>query len=140
MINLRLPAEEGAVVLAALEQAHAVLDHGEKPAAQDRQEASAEASPPSASLAAGFVQLARIALNAIATAHPEAARRNRSRLVVQVVLLSGWARLADGELLPPSSLLELETPAAGLRPLVSADLTATISVARNACRRWCCGS
>ena len=122
-IGLRLPAEEGAVVLAALEQARAVLDHEEKPAAQDRQEASAEASPPGASLAAGLVQLARIALNAMATAHPEAARRNRSRLVVQVDLLSGWARLADGELVPPTSLLALETQAVRLRHLVAADLT-----------------
>jgi len=123
MISLRLPAEDGAVVLAALEQARAVLDHEVKPATPDRAGSSAEASPRRASLAAGLVQLARIALDAMATTRPEAARRNRSRLVAQVNPLSGWARLGDGELLPPSSLLALETPAVRLRRLTSGDLT-----------------
>ncbi len=99
MISLRLPAEQG------------------------RTESSAEASPRRASLAEGLVQLARIALEAMATTHPEVARRNRSRLVAHVDPLSGWARLAEGELLPPCSLAALETPAVRLRPLTPADLT-----------------
>ncbi len=109
VISVRLPAEQGAVVLAAVEQARAVGDaqHGPEPSAED--------SPPVATVAEGLVQLARIALEAMATARPEAARRGRSRLVAQVDPLSGWARLADGELLPPSSLLGLETPAVGVR-------------------------
>src|SRR5206468_3902460 len=35
---------------------------------------------------------------------PERSRRERSRLVAQVDPLSGWARLPDGELLPPETV------------------------------------
>ncbi|MDQ2722731.1 MAG: HNH endonuclease [Actinomycetota bacterium] len=123
VLTVRFPAEQGAVVLAALEQARAALDHQEKPAAQDRTEFSAEESPPAATIAEGLVQLARLGLDAMSTARPEAARRTRSRLVAHLDPLSGWGRLADGELLPPSTLLALQTPAVRLRPLTSGDLT-----------------
>ncbi|MEO9221747.1 MAG: DUF222 domain-containing protein [Mycobacteriaceae bacterium] len=122
VISVRLPAEQGAVVIAALEQARQLLDHDTKPSAEETTEASAENSAPAATVAQGLVQLARTALETMATSHPQAAHRNRSRLVAQVDPLSGWARLADGELLPPSSLLGLETPTTALRPLTRGDL------------------
>lgn len=54
VISVRLPAEQGAVVLAAVEQARAVGDaqHGPEPSAED--------SPPVATVAEGLVQLARV--------------------------------------------------------------------------------
>lgn len=61
-------------------------------------------SPPAATLAEGLVHLARVWLQVDSGERPEAARRARSRLVVQVDPLSGWGRLPDGEVLPPASL------------------------------------
>ena len=124
VIRLRLPAEQGAVVLAAVEQARALLDLQQRTAAPvDGADSSAEESDPRSTVAEGFLQLARIGLEAMASRRPEAARRGRSQLVAQVDPLSGWARLADGELLPPGSLPALETPGWRLRPLGGADLT-----------------
>ncbi len=77
-----------------------------------------------------LLDLACAALDSQRTAHPEIARRTRAHLVVQVDPLSGWARLRDGELLPPTSLKAvLKTlPGRGgilrLRRLTAADLTA----------------
>ncbi|MDQ2721802.1 MAG: HNH endonuclease [Actinomycetota bacterium] len=111
-------------MVAGLEQARAVLDHERRATAPDDSESSAEDSPPrAATVAEGLVHLADAALTAMATARPEAAHRGRSRLVVLVDPLAGWARLADGELLPSSSLRALQTPAVRLRPLVGGDLT-----------------
>ncbi|MBC7375486.1 MAG: DUF222 domain-containing protein, partial [Frankiales bacterium] len=76
-----------------------------------------------------LLAMANTALDAERAGHPEAFRRNRSRLVVQVDPLSGWGRLRDGELLPPTSLrAALKTlPGRGgtvrLRPLRAADRT-----------------
>jgi len=122
-IIARLPAEEGAVVLAALEQARAVLDHERRTEHQAIGAASAEDSPPPASMAEGLMHLARTGLEAMATARPEAARRTRSRLVVQLDPLSGWGRLADGEVLPPSSLRGAAHCAPALRRTTAADRT-----------------
>lgn len=77
-----------------------------------------------------LLAMARTVLDAQRTKHPEIARGNRSRLVVQIDPLSGWGRLRDGELLPPTSGASvMETlPGSGgtvrLRPLIKADLTA----------------
>lgn len=57
-----------------------------------------------ASDANALVELARRALEHQRSQHPDIARRARSALTPQVDPLSGWARLCDGELLPPSSL------------------------------------
>ena len=76
-----------------------------------------------------LLAMAAAALDAERAGHPEAFRRNRSRLVVQVDPLSGWGRLRDGELLPPTSLraalkaLPGRDGADRLRPLSAADRT-----------------
>jgi hypothetical protein len=76
-----------------------------------------------------LVAMAQAALAAQQAKHPAIARRHRSRLIAHVDPLSGWARLHDGELLPPSSLKAvLKTlPGRGgvvrLRPITAADLT-----------------
>lgn len=133
-----LPAHEAALVDAALEAMQAQLD------VQRRQDASAEASSPQPAgdseaerasaeagspqpptLADALVELARTALDA---QPPAAARRSRAALTTQIDPLTGWGRLRDGELLPPSSLSAvLKTlPGRGglvrLRPLTAADL------------------
>ncbi len=108
VIRLRLTAADGALVLAALEHARAALDHEHQPAHEairDASDSSAEdPPPPAASAAEGFVHLSRIGLEAMATTRPETARRHRSRLTAHIDPLSGWGRLADGELLPPGSM------------------------------------
>jgi hypothetical protein len=55
------------------------------------------------SLSDALLHLARASLGAVATARPDLARRHRRLLTVQVDPLSGWARLPDGELLPPDA-------------------------------------
>ncbi len=134
VVSMRLPAEEGAVVLAALEQARADLDRRRR-VDVDTVDAhsSAEDSPtePGASapatLTEAILHIMRGSLAATAQRQPDLDRRERFRLVAQVDPLSGWGRLVDGELLPPIAL----TGAAGalptrghLRPLQAGDLTA----------------
>ncbi len=68
----------------------------------------------------------RTFLETTAREQPELARRHRSRLVANVDPISGWARLHDGELLPPTSVppeLAAATHCVRLRPLIAADLT-----------------
>ena len=75
-----------------------------------------------------LLALAQEALENEHTTRPEVARRRRWQLTAQLDPVSGWARQADGELLPPSSLTAvLKTlPGRGgvlrLRRLTSADL------------------
>ncbi len=116
-LTFRVSAEDGAVVLAAMEAARADLDALAKAApqpsdssAEESDEAPKPDSIPRATRGAGFLQLCRSYLQQRARTHPARARRDRSRLVVQVDPLSGWIRLPDGELLPP-----LSADAAGLR-------------------------
>ncbi|HVE99542.1 MAG TPA: HNH endonuclease signature motif containing protein [Mycobacteriales bacterium] len=77
-----------------------------------------------ASVAEGLVRVAQTALATTTKGRADVARRARQRLTALVDPLSGWARLADGELLPPDaaapSAAELR---AHLRPMVAADLT-----------------
>ena len=164
VVSVRVAATDGAVLLAALEQAHAELDQqraerlpvgedvpaeaqGARPADADvsaetrgahpgdPDDVSAETSrrdatrspagaagadasaetperagvrtpapalePRRATLAEALLEIARRSLD---RATPDRARRNRARLTAQLDPLSGWARLADGELLPPQSL------------------------------------
>jgi hypothetical protein len=153
VITARLPAEQGAVVLAAIEQARADVDEqrrqaraidvarnaeraepgcGQLSSAEDSstpsgtggvrgadtdaggtsedtpgcgQDSSAE--EPAVSRADGLLQLAHHFLDHRGEAKPDAARRSRSRLTVRLDPLSGWARLADGELLPPGAALTI---------------------------------
>lgn len=133
VVTMRLRAEDGAVVLAALEQARGELDNERRDAnvpessAPDAAE-TVPATAPSrqATLAEGMVHLAGSYLAAQRVARPAAARRGRARLVAQVDPLSGWGRLADGELLPPTSLRAVLRCLPGrsrLRPLLAADLS-----------------
>ena len=134
-----LPAQDAAVVDAALEAMQAELDRRAAPASaeagsphadvSDDVGASAEAaSPQPATLAEALVEMGRVALEASAAASPASARRTRSWLVAQVDPLSGWGRLRDGELLPPTSLAAVMKTLPGrggtvrLRPLSAQDL------------------
>ena len=83
------------------------------------------ATPARATLAEALVELARTGLDRLAGTAPSAARRARAGLVAQVDPLTGWARLRDGELLPPSSVDAAlpRGPGTGrLRRLTDADL------------------
>ncbi|HVB26293.1 MAG TPA: HNH endonuclease signature motif containing protein, partial [Mycobacteriales bacterium] len=176
VLTTRLPAERGALVLAALEAARAQIDaerRAESSAEESGGESSAEESPDAdpanrgapgtgttgrdqqaaddaagdepereperdrpaaATLADAVVRIAQDSLVLRAREHPDRARRDRSRLQVAVDPLSGWARLADGELLPPPVTKTLLPALAGghdhpglpgpLRPLRITDLTA----------------
>ena len=165
VVSVRLPATEGAVLLAALEQAQAELDRqrAERLAVEEGG-VSAETSgggravdadgaggagvsaetpgaaahvsaktcePRRATLGEALLEIARRSLD---RATPDRARRSRARLTAQIDPLSGWARLADGELLPPQSLTRVASlkdvlrslPGRGrprLRPLRTEDLT-----------------
>ncbi len=74
-----------------------------------------------------MVEMAGVALEAHAAVSPASARRNRSSLVAQIDPVSGWGRLRDGELLPPSSLRAVTRALPGrngtvrLKPLAAAD-------------------
>ena len=116
-----LPAEQAAVVDAALEAARAELARAAVPT-----DASAEATPPqAATLGDALVELARVGLD---QASPAVRRRARPALTAQVDPLTGWGRLRDGELLPPTSLATVMRTLPGrggtvrLRPLTDADL------------------
>ena len=84
--------------------------------------------PVPATLTDAVLELARTALEQLATERPALARRHRAALVVQLDPLSGWGRLRDGELLPPSSMKQVLRSLPGrqgqprLRPLNAADL------------------
>jgi len=84
--------------------------------------------PVPATLTDAVLELARTALEQLAAERPALARRHRAELVVQVDPLSGWGRLRDGELLPPSSMKQVLHTLPGregrprLRPLSAADL------------------
>jgi hypothetical protein len=126
LISVRISASDGAVVLAALEAACADLD---SPAAEvaDRPKSSAEDSPAPAraTRGQGFLRLSQAYLQHRGLTHPDRARRDRSQLNVQVDPLSGWARLPNGELLPPdvAAAARLSLPAGtALRPLRPTDL------------------
>jgi hypothetical protein len=102
-------------------------------AAQPSTASLPDASPPAAagagvSDAEALLALAQEALQAEKTIRPDVARRRRPQLTAQVDPLSGWARQADGELLPPSSLRAVMRTLPGrggllrLRPVTAADL------------------
>ena len=143
ILSIRMPAERGPAVIAALEEAMADLDRQRTaaPATLDVEAASAQPSSaedagvtdpaptpaPRATHAEGLLHLCQSYLGAIAEDQPARARRGRARLRVHIDPLSGWSRLHDGELLPPGACtappaVAIPNPAE-LRPLVAADLT-----------------
>jgi hypothetical protein len=79
-------------------------------------------------VAEAFLEMACRILDRQAAEHPARARRSRATLIAQVDPISGWARLRDGELLPPTSLAAVMRTLPGrekqgrLRPLTAADL------------------
>ena len=128
VLSIRMPAERGPAVIAALEEAMADLDrqrtaasttHDVEPASAQPSSAEdgASASPsldagvtdpdttpvPRATHAEGLLHLCQSYLGAIAEAQPARHRRGRARLRVHIDPLSGWSRLHDGELLPPGA-------------------------------------
>lgn len=126
VITTRLPAEQGAVVLAALEAARAEIDHERRPPVPA--DCSAEQSelksdqPPRASVTDGLLRLSQDYLAGLRERRPDAARRARPQLIAQVDPLFGWSRLRDGEFLPASRLRDLgrtrREPDLGLRELL----------------------
>jgi hypothetical protein len=147
VLSVRLPADRGAILLAALEQARSDIDRQAVRASQEQaspeqasavrdiapgqaacgQPASAEdtAALPRyvpATLAQAVMHLAGTYLATTAVERPEVARRQRARLIAHVDPLSGWARLHDGELLPPQMTPPPPEPAR-IRPLNASDLT-----------------
>lgn len=134
LITIRASAEDGAVILAGLEAQRRELERrtADVPAGTPAEDVPA-GTPPLGKPAAvtdadALLELARTALDDERAQHPDVARRNRAALVAQLDPLSGWGRLRDGELLPPTSLRQvlklLPGRGAGgrLRPLTPADL------------------
>lgn len=132
--RLVLPAEQAAVLDAALEAVRVELERrapaGASAEASSPQQADADASAEASSphpppLADVFVAMAQTVL---AGASPTAARKARAQLTAQIDPLTGWGRLRDGELLPPTSLRQVLTTLPGrgglvrLRPVSEADL------------------
>ncbi|HEX4431618.1 MAG TPA: HNH endonuclease, partial [Frankiaceae bacterium] len=111
-LTIRANATDGVVLLAAIEAARHDLDttnlSAERSDRPDR--------PAAATRGDGLLAVCRAYLNERAAAHPDRARRDRSQLTVHIDPISGWARLPDGEFLPPGSL--------AVRPLRPDDLTA----------------
>lgn len=151
--TVHLPAEQAAVFDAALQAVRAQLDsarseqgdgvsaetpdqpaHGVMAGERGFRSGDADAGlatdtgAPGATVAEALVEMARRTLDDQAVRHPATARRTRSALVAQVDPLSGWGRLQDGELLPPTSMTSVlrTLPGRGrgvrLRPLTAADL------------------
>ena len=153
-LTFRVPAERGPGVLAGLAQVQATIDR--EHAAGGSRQASAEASagqessrveaaaapvpvpvePQPASLTDAFVRLAE---GSLVGSVPRAVR---AQLTVQVDPLTGWGRLRDGELLPPTSLAtvlrDLPRRLRTVRPraLTSYDGGRAARVASPALREW----
>ena len=122
VITARLPVEQAAVVLAALETCRDQLERAAKATSDDDSaadapapESSAEArrlpaipimEPPSAA-ASRQQALLQIAQDWLAHQPDNVRRRAKPRLTAQLDPLSGWARLHDGELLPPELACKL---------------------------------
>jgi hypothetical protein len=148
-----LPAEDAAVLDAALEAMRTDLDRQAREADDDSAEAGCpqppaseraakagsepvaaepvgEPPPARASLRDAFLAMARTTLDQQAAEQPSRARRSRSKLVAHIDPLSGWGRLRDGELLPPTSLWAVLSTLPGrsgtlaLRPVTDRDLRA----------------
>jgi hypothetical protein len=118
-ITIRAGAADGAILLAAIEAARTDLD------ARGDADLSAESSdgPEQATRGDALLRLCRAYLDTRAAAHPDRARRERSQLTVQIDPISGWARLPDGELLPPGSFdlgRQSRHPSQPLRDLLGA--------------------
>ena len=142
-IVVLVPAQDAALFDAAMSQVQADLDQQRArqlddpdPAPVPSHAAARAVMPlprvPRATLGDALLEMARRTLDSASTAR---ARASRAQLTAQVDPVSGWARLADGELLPPTSLSAVSSlaqvmrglPGRGgpprLRPVNAADLT-----------------
>ena len=144
VLTLRLPAEKGAVVLAALEGLQTQIDterqtthathaarsacDADVPAGTPEPDGPAFTPDPDRPWFEGPGPPPAILNDALVRLDEQAgtARRGRpARLQVLIDPLSGWGRLQDGELLPPGSLEAVRDQLPRrLRPLTAADLTA----------------
>lgn len=127
VITIKAPAEDGAVIMAAVEQVRADLDRQRQQAAPDGRFRGIAPGGPPASMTEAFVEMSRRLLEQLAKDHPATARRHRSNLTALLDPLSGWGRLRDGELLPLSPLKKVSRSLPGrgvprLRPVGVADL------------------
>ena len=124
-ISIRVSAEDGAAVLAALEAGKADCAPPESSAEVSRRPDALDFHTAKlATAGTGFLHLCQTFLQHRGKASPGKARRDRARLTVHIDPLSGWARLPDGELLPPGTpAVTLPQPGGTLRPLQPADLT-----------------
>ena len=148
-IVIVVPAQDAPVFDAALAQVQADLDRDrarQRPApetgCQDEDPTTQDSAPPTplpagaeppprATLGDAVLELCRRTLDSVPS---DRARRGRAQLTAQVDPVSGWARLVDGELLPPTALTGVSSlakvmrglPGRGgpprLRPLSPADL------------------
>ena len=124
VLTLTCPAEQATALLAALDAARSDVDSSGE--SSDAQSSAEDATPPArASLADAVLRLAHRYLDVRAHDHPAKVRRDRAKLTVNIDPLSGWARLPDGELLPPGTLdaVSLPRPRQPLRPLGPDELT-----------------
>ncbi len=122
-ITIRASAADGAVLLAAVEAARTDLDATGQKADSELSAESSEGGE-KATRGDGLMALCRAYLSDRAVVHPRRARRDRFQLTAQIDPISGWARLPDGEFLPPGSLTAALPAGMVLRPLHPADLTA----------------
>ncbi|HEX4016678.1 MAG TPA: DUF222 domain-containing protein [Frankiaceae bacterium] len=121
-ITIRAGAADGVVLLAAIDAVRTDLDL----AAEGAPDLSAERSdvPQRATRGDGVLRLCQTYLAERAVAYPVRSRRDRSQLTVQIDPISGWARLPDGEFLPPGSLITTLPAGTAVRPIRLDDLTA----------------
>ena len=140
VITITTRAEYAPIVEAGLDAKRAELQRELEAEKPPPQAPPAEDGMPLADVPAGtparprvsdgeaLLALAQEALDAEKAAHPDVARRRRPQLTARIDPLSGWARQADGELLPPSTLgaVMKALPGRGgpvrLRPVTEADL------------------
>lgn len=153
VLRMVCSAQDGAVVKAALDQVKAELGQRRKAAEAQAEGVPAgtsaapdELSEPQAPAGSGGVpaqtpdpvpvtlseallHLCRRSLEQETVERPAAARRRRASLLAQVDPLSGWGRLQDGELLPPSSLKAVlrTLPGRGGQPLLRTRTAADLS-------------
>lgn len=126
IVTIRVSAEAGVALLAAVEASRADLDAvTAKAAVKSSAEDSVAKIPVRATAGEGFLTMCAAYLRRRAAKHPARARRDRAALTVQIDPLSGWVRLPDGELLPPSVQSPLLTMPGGvtLRRFTKTDLT-----------------
>jgi hypothetical protein len=99
VLTARLPAEQGAIVLAALETCQEQLELAAREPSAETSATAPKASRPRVSRQQALLQVAQDWLD---SQSESVRRRSKPRLTAHLDPLSGWARLHNGELLPPA--------------------------------------